>query len=95
MRIYKVYYKDFQLKRGELVGMLVERRKDLRGMTPIETGQRWAKLTFHHLVKEGKSIFVVPDEMNFKIDERWFLNKGVLTKADLFGLRKFAEEAMK
>ncbi len=95
MKIYKVYYKDFELKRGELVGLLVERRKDLRGLTPIESGMKWAKLTFNHLIKEGKAIFVVPTELNFTIDDRWFINKGVLTKEDLFGLKQIAEQVVK
>lgn len=95
MKVYKVYYKDFELKRGELVGMLVERRNDLRGMSPIESGLKWARLTFNHLVKEGKTLFVIPDELKLRIDARWFLHKGVLTREDLFGLRQFAEQAMK
>lgn len=95
MKIYKVYYKDFELKRGELVGLLVERRKDLRGMTPLESGLKWAKLTFNHLIKEGKAVFVVPAELNLKVDDRWFSNKGVLTREDLFGLKSIAEQIVK
>jgi hypothetical protein len=63
MRGYKVFYKDYELKKSELKGMLVERRKDLRGKTQIESGLRWAKLTFGRMVKDEKAIFVVPNEL--------------------------------
>ena len=43
MIIYKVFYKNFELKKGEFVGMmLIERRKDMRGKNQIESGMRWA-----------------------------------------------------
>ncbi len=38
MLVYKVFYKDFQLKKGELIGLLVERRKNARGMNLAESG---------------------------------------------------------
>jgi len=31
MIIYKVFYKNYEFKRGELMGTLTERRKNLRG----------------------------------------------------------------
>jgi len=31
MIVYKVFYKNYELKKGDLIGMLIERRKDLRG----------------------------------------------------------------
>jgi hypothetical protein len=40
MIAYKVFYKNYDLKKGELMGMLIERRKDLRGKTQIESGLR-------------------------------------------------------
>lgn len=55
MVIYKVYYKNYEFKKGEFLGMLIERRKDLRGLTRIESGLRWAKLAFGRLVKEEKN----------------------------------------
>jgi len=42
MVAYKVFYKNFELKKGEFMGMLIERRKDMRGKTQIESGMRWA-----------------------------------------------------
>jgi hypothetical protein len=60
---YKVFYKNYELKRGELMGMLVERRKDSRGMMQIESGLKWARSTFGGFVKDKQSIFVVPKEL--------------------------------
>jgi hypothetical protein len=48
MTIYKVFYKNYERKRTELMGILIERRKDLRGMTQVASGLRWASLTFAH-----------------------------------------------
>ena len=42
MVVYKVFYKNFELKKGEFMGMLIERRKDMKGKTQIESGMRWA-----------------------------------------------------
>jgi len=63
MIVYKVFYKDYELKKGEFVGMLIERRKDLRGVTQVESGLRWAKLTFGRMIKDEYTIFVVPKEL--------------------------------
>ena len=59
---YKVLYKNHKLKKGELMGVLVERRKDLRGKTKLESGLNWAKSMFGETVKDKHRIFVVPDE---------------------------------
>ena len=68
MVVYKVFYKNYELRKGELMGALIERRKDLRGMKQVESGLRWAKLTFGRVVKDKKEIFVVPHELNLKKD---------------------------
>ncbi len=95
MIVYKVFYKNYDLKKGELMGMLIERRKDLRGMTQIESGLRWANLTFSHMVKDGKAIFVVPNELNLGSDTQWLMEKGIFTKEELPGMVKLVEQAMK
>jgi len=43
---YKALYKNYKLKKGELMGVLVERRKDLRGKSLLESGLRCAKSMF-------------------------------------------------
>jgi len=63
---YKVLYKNHKLKKGELMGVLVERRKDLRGKSRLESGLNWAKSMFGQTVKNEHAIFVVPDELNSK-----------------------------
>jgi hypothetical protein len=70
MIIYKVFYKNYKFKRGELVGTLTERRKNLRGKTEVESGLRWARLRFGHMVKDKNSIFVVPNMLDLGIDTR-------------------------
>jgi hypothetical protein len=65
---YKVLYKNHKLKKGELMGVLVERRNDLRGKSRLESGLHWAKSMFGQTVKNKHAIFVVPDEVNTKED---------------------------
>jgi len=86
MVVYKVFYKDFERKRGEFVGMLIERRKDLRGKTQLESGMRWAKRVFGRMVKEEKTVFVVPNELKLGIDTKSIIEKGVFTKEELLGM---------
>ena len=83
MVVYKVFYKNFKLKKGEFVGMLIERRKDMRGKTQLESAMRWAKLVFGHMTKDGKMIFVVPKELKFEINTRSIIEKGIFTKEEI------------
>jgi hypothetical protein len=68
MITYKVLYKNFKLKKGDLMGILVERRKDLRGKSLLESGLSWAKSMFGQTVENKHAIFVVPHELNVKKD---------------------------
>ena len=68
MIIYKVFYKNYEFKRGELMGTLPERRENLRGKTEVQSGLRWAKLRFGHMVKDEHSIFIVPNKLDLGID---------------------------
>lgn len=95
MIIYKVFSKNYYLKKGELVGMLIERRKDLRGMTQIQAGMKWANLTFGHIVKDRKSMFIVPGELILGGDSRWLMEKGVFRKEELFGLSRLMQEGIR
>jgi hypothetical protein len=79
MIVYKVFYKNYDLKKGELIGALTEKRKDLRGRTKVESGLKWAKLTFGHMVKDKNAIFVVPHELRFGDETEWLVEKGVFT----------------
>jgi len=95
MITYRVFQKNYDLKKGEFVGMLIERRKDLRGMRPVESGLRWAKLTFGPMVKDKKAIFVIPNELKPRSDMNWLMEKGIFTKEELQGVVKLIEQEMK
>jgi hypothetical protein len=59
MIVYKGFYKNYELERCELLGVLRKRRKDLRGMTQFESGVRWTRSTFGGLVKDKEAISAV------------------------------------
>jgi len=71
MIAYKVYRKDFTLKKGTLLGILTERRADLRGQSALETGLAWAKAVFCRSVAEERSLFVVPVKLETGEPMRW------------------------
>jgi hypothetical protein len=66
MIAYKVFYKNYKLRRAELIGRLLERRRDLRGKNRIQSGTEWAKRVLGPMVKDQHAIFVVPDEIDSK-----------------------------
>jgi hypothetical protein len=66
MITYKVFYKNYKLKKGQLMGILVERRKHLRGQSLLESGLKWAKSMFGREVRDKHAIFVVPHELKSK-----------------------------
>lgn len=63
MIIYKIYHKDYEHKKCELIGVLHERRRDLRGISHLESGFKFAKLAFGNLVNDKQVIIVVPKEL--------------------------------
>ena len=95
MLVYKVFYKNFELKKGEFMGMLIERRKDLRGKSQIESAMRWARLAFGRMVKDEKTIFVVPNELKLAINTKWIVEKGIFTKEEIMGMAKLVDQELK
>jgi len=95
MVVYKVFYKNFELKKGEFVGMLIERRKDMGGKTQIESGMRWAKLAFGRMVKDEKTIFAVPNELKLGIHTKSIIEKGIFTKGEILGMGKLVDQELK
>jgi len=93
MHLYKVFQKNFELKKGEFIGMLIERRKDLRGTTQMEAALRWARSAFSCRVKDEKTIFVVPDEVKLGNDSRWLMEKGVFTKEEFLAMVKLVHQS--
>jgi len=82
MIVYVVFRKDYGHRKGELMGMLVERRKDMRGMTQWESGLKWARGAFGHLVKDKRDIFVFPKELEISEDKMLLVEKGIFTKEE-------------
>ena len=77
------------------MGMLVERRKDMRGQTQWESGVRWARQAFGHLVKDKKDIFVFPKEMALNDDdEKLLVEKGIFTKEEFVEVEKRIKQEM-
>ena len=63
MILYKVLYKNYYLRKGELLGFLPERRKDSRGKNPSESAMKWARLIFKDFVRDKHAIFVATKEL--------------------------------
>ena len=95
MMIYKVFYKNYVLKKGEFLGVLLERRRDMRGKSQIESGLKWAKLTFGRLVKDREAIFVVPNELKVEDETKWLLEKGILNKEEYLEMMDMVGQEMK
>jgi len=66
MIVYKVFCKNGDLKTDDLIGVLAERRSDLRGQTCFESGLRWAKSFFNDLIEDRQAIFVVHNEFQLR-----------------------------
>jgi len=77
------------------MGMLVERRKDTReGETRWESGAKWARQAFGHLVKDKKDIFVHSKEIEID-DKRLLVEKGIFTKKEFLEVMKKIDQEMK
>jgi uncharacterized protein YqgQ len=95
MLVYVVFCKDFEHRKGELMGMLVERRNDMRGQTQWESGLKWARLAFGHLVKDKKDIFVFPKEMEINDDKGLLVEKGIFSKEEFLEVTNMIDREMK
>jgi uncharacterized protein YqgQ len=95
MVVYVVFCKDFEHRKGELMGMLVERRNDMRGQTQWESGLKWARLAFGHLVKDKKDIFVFPKEMEINDDKGLLVEKGIFNKEEYLKIMNMIDREMK
>ena len=95
MTVYVVFYKDYEPRKGELMGMLVERRKDMRGQTKWESGTKWARQAFGHLVKDKKDLFVFPKEMEINDDKGLLVEKGIFSKEEFLEVTNMIDQEMK
>ena len=65
MMVYKVFYKEYDNQNGVLLGKLTERRSNLRGLSAVESGMRWAIATYRDQIsdKSGLGLLVVQKEV--------------------------------
>jgi general secretion pathway protein A len=90
MLVYKVYSKDYKLKQGKMLGVLVERRKDLRGQNPLDSGLKWAKVTFSSSLERKQLIFIVPKDLDLRANSEVSLENRTIPNqvpADVIALR--------
>ena len=66
MIVYKVFCKHGDPETDDLIGVLAERRRALRGETHFESGLRWARSFFNDLIGDRQTIFVVPNEFEVR-----------------------------
>jgi len=95
MIVYVVFCKDYEHRKGELLGMLVERRTDMRGQTQWESGLEWARQAFGNLVKDRKDIFVFPKEMEINDDKGLLVEKGIFSKEEFLEVTNMIDQEMK
>jgi type II secretory pathway predicted ATPase ExeA len=86
MIVYKVFSKDYEHEKITLLGMLAERRRDLRGKTRLEAGLTWARLTFGGSTKDKESIFVVPKELEAGYATRVLMKRTIFYKDELLDM---------
>jgi hypothetical protein len=92
MIVYVVFCKNYEHMKGELMGMLVERRNDMRGQNLWESGVKWARQAFGHLVKDKKDIFIFPKEIKMDDDKGLLVEKGVFTKEEFLEVMKTMDQ---
>jgi len=86
MIVYKVFSKDYEHEKLTLLGMLAERRGDLRGKTRLEAGLTWARLMFGDSIKDKESIFVVPKEFEAGHATRVLMKRTIFYKDELLDM---------
>jgi len=77
------------------MGVLVERRKDSRGKSRVESGLKWGKSVFAQTAQDKQAIFVIPHELNLKDDSIMPVEKVVFTKDEFFGMTSGLDQELK
>jgi len=86
MIVYKVFSKDYEQEKVTLLGMLAERRKDLRGKNQLEAGLTWARLAFGRSAKDKESIMVVPKEVEAGNATKVLMKRTIFFKDELLDM---------
>jgi hypothetical protein len=74
------------------MGVLGERRKDTRGETQWESGVKWARQAFGHLVKDKRDIYVFPKEMEMNDDKGLLVDKGIYSKEEFLEVMRTIDQ---
>ena len=56
---------------------------------------RWAKLTLGNMVRDERTIFVVPNEVKLGNHSKWLGGNGMFTKGEVLGVINLVEQEMK
>ena len=67
----------------------------MRGQTQWDSGVKWARLAFGHLVKDKKDIFVFPKKMEINDDKVLLVEKGILGKEEYLKIMNMIDREMK
>jgi len=67
----------------------------MRGQTQWESGLKWARQAFGHLVKDKKDIFVFPKEMEINDDKGLLVEKGIFGKEEYLKIMNMIDREMK
>jgi hypothetical protein len=67
----------------------------MRGKNQLESGLRWARSAFGHLVKDKKDIFVFPKELKIDQEKSLLVGKGLFTKEEFLEVMKTIGQEMK
>lgn len=60
---YEVYYRDYRVKKAEMLGALAERRKNPRRHGDLmQSALKWAKKEFGQYVRDAHAIYVIRKE---------------------------------
>jgi general secretion pathway protein A len=86
MIVYQVFSKDYEHEKVTLLGMLAERRRNLRGIPRLEAGLTWARLTFSGEAKNKESIFIVPKELEAGHATRVLMKRTIFHKDELLDI---------
>ena len=86
MIVYKVFSKDYEQEKVTLLGMLAERRKDLRGKNQLEAGLTWARLAFGRSQKIRNQSMVVPKEVEAGNATKVLMKRTIFFKDELLDM---------
>ncbi len=70
MGAFRVFYKDYNNRKGVFLGILTEAERSLNERSPLALLLKAARLTYGDKVKDKKDIFVVPEGEHMSLSNR-------------------------